>query len=148
MPGLFSGARVWLVADGAPESSQRRMVAFWEALGARPSFTQAEAHDTRMAWVSHLPQLVGNALGKVLGEGGFSRDDLGPGGRDMTRLAGSGPEMWRDLLQVAPEELPTALEAVERALAEIRDLLEAGDAQGVARVMDSTRRWYKGEGWS
>ncbi|MGW8268714.1 MAG: prephenate dehydrogenase [Longimicrobiales bacterium] len=144
-PDLYRGGRVWLVAAGQGVSSPllRTLRAFWGALGAKVAEITARDHDEAMVWLSHLPQLTSNALALAMKRAGFNRDRLGSGGRDMTRLAGSAPEMWKDLLEAAPESLPEALQAVERELAAIRTLLLQGDTPEVARRMVETRAWVE-----
>lgn len=146
--GLFRKARVWLVAEGAAPPNQDRIRAFWESVGARPACIDAQTHDRTMVWVSHLPQLVSNALGKALAEAGFLREDLGPGGRDMTRLAGSSPEMWEDLFRSVSGDLPGALAALEEGVRDLRERLEDGKAEEVAELMDRTRTWIQEGRWS
>ena len=140
---LFRGARIWTVPGGAPPELRRDIDALWKGLGAHPSPVEAEAHDRLMAWVSHLPQLTANALALALEREGLGRRDLGPGGRDMTRLAGSAPEMWEDLFRWAPPDTPAALEGLQKALAELKALLESGRADQVAARMARTRTWTK-----
>jgi prephenate dehydrogenase len=139
---LYRGARIWLVSGskgGGPHLERIR--AFWLDLGSRPAEIAAHEHDELMTWVSHLPQLTSNALALALKRRGLAHGHLGSGGRDMTRLAGSGPEMWRDLLAAAPGSLPRALEAAEEALAEVRELLSSGDLDGITERMRETRGW-------
>lgn len=143
-PDLYRGGRVWLVAGrGVSSTSLRALRAFWGALEARVEEITARTHDETMVWLSHLPQLTSNALALALKRAGYDRDRLGSGGRDMTRLAGSAPGMWKDLLEAAPESLPEALQAVEGELAAIRKLLLQGDAPDVARRMRETRAWVE-----
>lgn len=143
-PDLYNGGRVWLVAgQGVSARPVRAVRVFWEALGARPAEITARSHDESMAWLSHLPQLTSNALALALKGAGFNRDQLGSGGSGMTRLAGSAPGMWKDLFEAAPESLPEALEAMERSLAALRELLLEGDTPGVARRMAETRAWVE-----
>jgi len=92
--------------------------------------------------------LMGGSLARSLGEAGIRRETLGPGGKDMTRLAGSGPEIWKDLLEYAPLILPEALEAVERALSGIRAKIKTGRGPEVADTMERTRGWFRGEPWN
>jgi len=143
--GLFIDARVWIVPGGAPEVSVVRVEEFWASLGARGVRVAAEEHDERMVWVSHLPQLTANALALVLCERGIGRKELGPGGQAMTRLAGSAPEMWRDLLEHAPGVLPEAMAAVEHALSDLRNSSGTGDWEMAAELMRRTRSWFEGE---
>lgn len=139
--GLFQDVLVWLVRGDAEERAARKVVGVWKAVEARPAWTEADAHDQKMAWVSHVPQLVANALARALSREGFGPGDLGPGGRDMTRLAGSSPQMWQDLLAATAPELAPALRAVGRELADVARWLSEGDVQSVADLMARTRHW-------
>ena len=94
--GLFSGARVYLCApDRTPAELVARADDFWRALEAHPMRIDASAHDRTLAWTSHLPHVVSAALALALGEAGVGRDELGPGGRDITRF---GRELARDVV--------------------------------------------------
>ena len=143
---LYAGAPVWLVSgpEVSPESVQR-VRALWESLGARTADTTPKEHDESMAWVSHLPQLTSNALALALARAGVRRDQLGSGGTDMTRLAGSASAMWAELLEAAPGNLPAALEAVEVALSELRKRLQSEDIPGITKKMAETREWVEGD---
>lgn len=145
---LFEGAPVYLVRHGAPDTAARLVEAVWTRVGARPRWIEAEAHDRRMIWASHLPQMLSNALAAALAGRGVSPDDLGPGGRDMTRLAGSAPDLWRGLLEAGGEREVEALTAVIDEAARLRDLLRKGEVGRVVESMEATRRWKEGEGWS
>lgn len=143
-PDLFEGADVWLspAAEAAGDSAAvDRAHAFWRLLGARPKRTAADRHDRAMTWASHLPQLLAGALAVSLDEAGLTRDDLGPGGRDMTRLAGSGAAMWLPLLAAARDRDVCALETLERHVRQLRGTLAEGDMAAVARFLERGRRW-------
>lgn len=149
---LFEGADVWLcpgkgtghgTGDGTAGSGTavERASAFWSLLGARPRTVAADRHDRMMAWASHLPQLLANALAVALDEAGVAREWLGPGGAHMTRLAGSSPEVWSPLLKEAATEDSRALRAVEAHIAAIRRALEAGDTATIEGIMTRGKRW-------
>ena len=140
-PDLYQGARVWTVAAPGAEERALRVHALWRTVGARPEATDAEAHDALMARASHLPQLASNALAAVMANAGIEPAQLGPGGRDATRLAASGPGLWRDLFEHASPELAEGLHALSRAAEHIAGLLEAGDLDGLEELMRSTRAW-------
>ena len=141
---LFEGADVWLCparGGAAARTPLARAGRFWRTLGARPRTVAAEDHDRTMAWASHLPQLVANALAWSLEDAGVAREALGPGGRDMTRLAGSGAAMWLPLLEAAREGDVRALAAVEERIGSLRRMLEGGDQEALAGIMERGRRW-------
>ncbi len=150
---LFQGADVWISpcapadADRGPGPAStaadavRRACAFWEVLGARPRVVGAEDHDRAMTWASHLPQLVASALATTLADAGIARAALGPGGRDTTRIAGSGARMWTPLLRAAAAADAGALAALEERIRAIRGMLEQGDVEGVGQLLEQGRRW-------
>lgn len=138
---LFAGARVWTVAHESAHARVKAIHGLWAAMGGKPAAIEAEEHDRLMAVASHLPQLVANALATVIAEHGLRPDELGPGGRDMTRLAASSPEMWTDLLAYASPELGESLRAVGRLAERLADLIEEGDMDSIDRVMRDTRSW-------
>lgn len=143
---LFDGARVWLVAGDAARDSGRldAVASLWRTLGADPSEVDAGAHDRMMVLASHLPQLTSNALASVLAAGGVAATDLGPGGRDMTRLSASPTGMWLDLLRHAPEGLGSDVRAVARTLEQVAEALEGGRFDDIGALMNETRRWRGG----
>jgi prephenate dehydrogenase len=145
-PELFSGATVWLAAsDQASQQAKAAVESFWSVVGGVPQWIDAAEHDRRMAWVSHLPQLVANALAGALDAAGCTRSELGPGGRDMTRLAGSNPEIWRDLLEVSAPVTGTGLTSVSHALNALADLLARREVDRISEFMERTRRWSQGD---
>jgi len=144
--GLFQEARVWVTPGKAPEETIRKVEALWVGLGAHPTRIGAAPHDEMMAWVSHLPQIISNALALALDEAGYSPEYLGPGGRDMTRLAGSRAEMWRDILDEDQGALLRSISKVEETLSAIRALLATGKLDEVEALMRGTGKWLeKGE---
>ncbi len=145
---LFEDATVWLCpAGGAAEGEAagaevlERAKAFWRALGGKPRVVDPARHDHMMSRASHLPQLAAWALAGVLADDGLARDRLGPGGRDMTRLAASSPDVWIPLLRSAAKEDADALARLERALADARRSLETGDEDTLRQAIGKARHW-------
>lgn len=138
---LYRGARVWIVANGGARDHATRVHALWRSIGARPSEIDADEHDRLMAIASHLPQLAANALASVMMEAGIKPEQLGPGGRDTTRLAASSAELWSDLLEHAAPDLVHGLRELSRAAGRVADMLEAGDVDGVGSLMRTTKAW-------
>ncbi len=143
---LYSGSKVWVVPGEADSTIVGFIEDFWRSLGSKAVSIEAAAHDTLMAVVSHLPQLTANALALTLEDLEVFRTDLGPGGTDMTRLAGSSADVWTDLFEHAPAALNDALVTFEGRLAEIRTLVEAGKGEDLRDLMQKTRAWSKGDG--
>jgi prephenate dehydrogenase len=139
--GLYQDARVWTVAGTGAERRVAGVHAFWRSVGARPAEIDAGEHDRLMALASHLPQLASNALAAVLMQGGVRPEQLGPGGRDTTRLAGSSAELWKDLLGYASPDLARGLRDLAAEADRLADLLDRRDLEAIAGIMRSTRTW-------
>jgi prephenate dehydrogenase len=141
---LFRDATVYMTADNARGEPYERVRGLWKALGACPVHIDAATHDALMTRVSHLPQMAANALAEVLRSSGVPPEALGPGGSDMTRLAMSSPEVWRDILRHAPAELATHLRDLAEEVGELADLVSTGDVDAVVERMERTRGWRGG----
>ncbi len=123
---LFVGAKYVLVGESIDE-----FVELVKMLGAEPVFMDAETHDWAVALVSHLPQLVSTALASTTwdetDEDGLPLSLAGPGFRDLTRLAASPYELWRDVCLTNGDNIARALDRLEQRLAHIRTLLRSRD---------------------
>jgi prephenate dehydrogenase len=142
--GLFAGARVFLCpASSTGDEAMRLASALWTGVGARPEVMDAAEHDRRLAWTSHLPQLVSSALGGALAGQGIPRAELGPGGRDATRLAGSSPDLWADIAIDNAAGIVPALEAAEARLREIRHAAAHGHHTRLRDLLAEARAWHQ-----
>lgn len=123
----------------------------WKACGAQVSLMEPERHDHVFAAVSHLPHMVAFALMEELAGRPDSETyfrHAGSGFRDFTRIAGSHPEMWRDISLANKDALVAELDAFIDKLSGIRDLLESGDSQALeglfTRAREARLNWIKG----
>lgn len=140
--GLFRGARVYLCpADGATPEALALAEAFWGELGGLAVVVGEDRHDEALAWSSHLPQIASSALATALGGAGTLRTDLGPGGRDVSRLAASSPEIWTEIVLDNAAFVTGAVERLEGALAHLRGLLASGDEAGVRAWFQAAHAW-------
>ena len=140
---MFQGERVFL----CPASTTRRETIqaaedFWISLGAVPATMDALSHDTRMAWLSHLPHVLSTALALTLRDAGVTRSELGPGGRDLTRLAGSSPEMWSAIAQENGPAIARAISSFEAHIEELKATVVAGDAASFKACFAAGREWF------
>ena len=108
---LFEG-RTWIYcptfADGAQVDSDVLETGLWliNSLGATPISMSASRHDSAVALVSHLPQIVASLLAAQLkGAKGEDLDLAGAGLRDTTRIAASDPELWQEIISSNAQEI-------------------------------------------
>lgn len=143
--GLFIDAPVYLCANREASAASLELAHdLWRLLGARPERMAADQHDLKLAWTSHLPHMVSAALALTFARAGLNRAYLGPGGRDVTRLAGSSPEMWTAIALENGPALEAALKRAERELASLRDAIKRGDQEDLHARLAAARTWFDG----
>ena len=143
---LFEDARVFLCpAPSTTAATMQLAESFWRELRAGVDVLDAAVHDDEMAWRSHLPHLLSSALAVTLRDAGVRRSALGPGGRDMTRLAGGSPTMWSPIVDDNAAAIAAALGACEARLREFREALGAGDSAATRRFLQAGVDWFDGE---
>lgn len=133
-PDLFYGATWALVPTPATGEDAREVAeAIVEGVGGRPMWTDAELHDRTAAVTSHLPYLLSCVLADQLAEGsatGPVPELLGPGAKDMLRLAGSDPAIMAGILATNWSAIGAEAEAFARRLealvTELDDLWRGG----------------------
>jgi prephenate dehydrogenase len=139
---LFADARVYLCTNAEVSHETLQLAhTFWRQLGACPKEMTADQHDLELAWTSHLPHMVSASLALALARAGVGRDYLGPGGRDVTRLAGSSPEMWTAIALDNAEALEAAMQEAEREIASLRAAIKRADRQELSGLLAEARKW-------
>ena len=117
----------------------------WQGCGARVSQINAHQHDEILSAISHLPHLLAATLMNhiVSTNTKDSLDDLlhfaGSGFRDFTRIAGSSPEMWRDICLANRELLLKQIDAYQEELARMRRILEDHDESALVKAFSDAR---------
>ncbi len=92
-----------VVITALPENNSNtidEVARIWECCGAVSHYLTPTTHDEIFAAVSHLPHILAYALVNQISE--HSHAELcfqfaASGFQDFTRIAGSSPEMWRDI---------------------------------------------------
>ena len=141
-PDRLRGCVVYVCETGSPNGPQtaRGVMRFWEeVLEAQPILIDAAAHDRQLAWTSHLPQAVAFALAKALSDRQLGGVTYGTGARDTTRLAASNPDLWVDIMLQNRDHVVEALGSVATEVDDLRQLLRAGDRQGLELYLETAR---------
>jgi prephenate dehydrogenase len=115
---LFQGRRCILTPT--ERTDQKALAAvreMWTAAGAEVTVMDADLHDKVFAAVSHLPHVAAFAMMCAVAELNTGSEDYlqfsGAGFRDFTRIAGSSPEMWKDICLMNRDNL---VEMIDRYL--------------------------------
>lgn len=136
---LFSGATWVLATDGASESDLEAVETVVSLLGARAVRMAASEHDAAVAAISHLPQLIAAALVGLASNHPEAMNLAAGSFRDLTRVAGSEPELWLDVLAANRDRVLPALGEMQERLASIANLIETGDQDRLAELLSSAR---------
>jgi prephenate dehydrogenase len=131
---LYAGKKTVLTA--LPENTDAqvaRVSQAWQLCGARIHRLTPQEHDGVFAAVSHLPHLLAFALVDQLArrpEADLLFQYAASGFRDFTRIAGSSPEMWRDIALANQVALLDGLDGYIAQLQQMRQSLADGDGDG------------------
>lgn len=148
---LYQGKRVVLTPQAETRAGAIAMVrTLWEATGAQVETLDAAQHDRIFAAVSHLPHLAAFALVDDLAQradGDTFFRFAASGFRDFTRIAGSSPEMWRDIALANRGALVAELDAYLASLQALRSAVSADDAEALLAIFSRARaareHWLK-----
>jgi prephenate dehydrogenase len=143
LPSLFDGRNIVLTpVQETLDAAIDRVGACWTRSGGVVSRLDPARHDALFAAVSHLPHALAFAL---VGELAARPDadeyfrHAASGFRDFTRLAGSDPEMWRDICIANCAALRRELAAYRVELDRIDRLLAANDGAALMALFAAAR---------
>lgn len=141
---LYQGKKT--VLTPLPENTPAdvaRVAAAWTACGALIHQLTPQEHDKVFASVSHLPHLLAYALVDDIANKPHAAllfQYAASGFRDFTRIAGSSPEMWRDISLANQSALLGELDAYLAQLTGLRALLAAGDGAAIESIYANAQR--------
>lgn len=115
----------------------------WQLCGAIIHRLTPEEHDRVFAAVSHLPHLLAYALVDEIARKPHAEllfQYAASGFRDFTRIAGSSPEMWRDISLANHAALLGELDAYIAQLQELRGLLAQQNGKAIEAIYANAQR--------
>jgi len=148
---LYRGRRVVLTPLAGTELRALALVrSAWERCGASVSELKAREHDAVLAAVSHLPHVLAYALVDQVARHKNAKQlfSFAAGGfRDFTRIAGSHPEMWRDICLANRKALLIELRRYGGELERVKRMLARGDGRALEALFSGARgareRWLE-----
>lgn len=124
-PDLYSGKLCILTADSNTSSDAvRKITQFWKLIGCTTIEIPAEEHDDILAYLSHSPHILSSLLVTwaesstlIQKHTNSSPVPLSGGGfRDMSRIAGSNPEMWEAIINTNRKSILESLKKFQSDL--------------------------------
>ncbi len=120
--------------DETDPSALATVKELWQGCGAKLCTMTAAEHDEVFAMVSHLPHILAFALVNDIANHTNATELLrfaASGFRDFSRIAGSHPEMWRDISLANKDALLSAITQYETTLAEMKTLIANSDGKAL-----------------
>lgn len=138
---LYENAFYVLTPDeSTPEEAYNKLTDLLQYTRAQIVRVDAEQHDEIVGAISHLPHMIAVALVNQIA--GYNEKDglyqsLAAGGfRDITRIASSHPDMWRDILLNNRSVMLKLMRDWNAEIAKLTALVENGDGDGIVREFE------------
>ena len=149
-PDIFTG-RVCFVCPsrGARPSATKAAHAFWRGIGCQTAEIEPMVHDRLMAAQSHLPHVAAYALAGALVPALPFLDNTTKVAspttslRDTTRIAASGPAVWRDILLANAVNVLPLIQDLEASVAAIKAAVATGDGDALEKILAAAQACRK-----
>ena len=135
-------SRAWIVSPTKLSSAKALKAAqdLGGALGSTIYELDSGTHDSVVAAISHLPQILSSALGGSLKDESAEHLNLaGQGLRDVSRLADSEPELWSSLLLANSKEISPKISEVISRLSSLNQAISSGDRNAIIDFFNEGR---------
>jgi prephenate dehydrogenase len=149
---LFYGSRCIITPGRTSDpAAVAKIRALWEGVGMRVDEMDATRHDEILAWVSHLPHAVAfSAVNALLDVDAAVAEFAGPSARDLTRVAASSVEMWRDIFVANADQVDAAIARFIAVLEDLRATIARRDESKLSELLTrahaARRQWTSAPG--
>jgi len=121
-----------------------KIVRFWKSLNMKVEIMSAKEHDKVLSLTSHLPHLISYSLVLTAMKKETSLNSklvkFSAGGfRDFTRVAGSDPEMWRDIFLANKSQIQRLTNNFISELKKFSKNLDQGNSKNLLTKLKKTR---------
>jgi prephenate dehydrogenase len=136
---LFEGrAFIMVKTEKTLTNACRVAESLGKELGSICYWLTPQEHDATISTVSHLPQILSSLMGKIVNEESAEvLNFAGQGLRDISRLAGSDPGLWEDLLQGNSEANAIGIQRAIVALQKLQDDLSTNNREGIKEFLQT-----------
>jgi prephenate dehydrogenase len=145
---LFENHRVILTPTGAESNSHlQRVRQLWTGVGAEVDEMSAEHHDKILAATSHLPHILAFTLVDQLASMEEQTEVLryaAGGFRDFSRIAGSDPIMWRDILIANRKSIISRIDEFETHLEKLKVGLGNSSPEQIQEIFERAQKTRNG----
>ena len=129
---LFNGAK-WVITpiDNLILSEQKVLESVIQAMGAEIIITTPDEHDKAVAFISHMPMVIAQALCENIKDNQLAQELASTGFRDTTRLALSNTQMASDMVKLIKENIEFSITTLQNSLKNILNNNYAQKAENI-----------------
>jgi prephenate dehydrogenase len=132
-PDLFHNARCIITPSAnTKRAAMNKVKSLWKMVGMKTVIMTPEEHDQVFAAVSHMPHIVAYTIVNSILDA--DRKFMRYGGRglkDITRIAMSSEELWRDICSSNREDILSTLRKFSSSVSRMIKLFEKSDWKGL-----------------
>ena len=138
-PLLFKD-KPFIVCQQDHQQQAERLVQLIKKIGAKAIMMTPEEHDATFARLSHLPQLLSTLLIN------YCENEIelsGKGFADLTRLAGSPWNVWKDILSTNKPEILKSLKEFNQTITKLSQAIESDDFELIQNQFEMANKNYQ-----
>ena len=142
-PDLYVNHKVILTPDTHTNADAQALITqLWEGVGAEVVSMDIEEHDKVLAATSHLPHALAFSLVDSLQSMDSNVDvfRFAAGGfRDFTRIAGSHPVMWHDIMLANKTAILSMMGEFKSTLNDLETYIENDDGEAILAMFERAK---------
>ncbi|MCX8069696.1 MAG: prephenate dehydrogenase [Thermodesulfovibrionales bacterium] len=123
------------------QQALEKIIDLWKAIGCRIELLDPYVHDEIYNLVSHMPHLLSYCLVRTVFDAkAEALNFAGKGFKDMTRLAESSPEIWRDIIFYNKDNVIKSLELLKNQLNTVETMINQNNISALEDYFKSVKR--------
>ncbi len=144
--GLFANCPC-VVCPSEDVEASALVRSLWTDLGMQVYECDPHTHDQAVAWISHLPVMLGASLIHACQQENdptvqyFAQKLASSGFRDTTRVGGGNPELGRLMAQFNREAVLTALVQYQKQIELLTQLISQENWSAVQNYLENAQQW-------
>ena len=143
---IFKGSKCIITpTERTSKNALEKIVALWKTFGSVIKIVDPDEHDKIYAAVSHLPHLVAYEIVNTVADINSSYLKFsGQGFTDITRIASSLSELWRDICLLNKDNLLESIDVFKKNLDRVSQYLRAYDSESLEQDFERARTLREG----
>ena len=137
---LFKGKDIVLTPEAETDSNKlKSIIEFWEDLGGILKIMNPLEHDQIFSTVSHIPHLIAYNMVNLIAQKNNTDTLLefaASGFKDFSRIAGSSPEVWKDISLANKEAILNDLKLFIKEIDKTSNLIKNNDNDALEKYFE------------